>query len=110
MKFIILSTLVFALLGIVPSVQATSYVTDLEVENNIVTFSLSAEKTHTSPGCVDQEQLQKWNMSLLTPRGKAAYTLLVTAVSNGLSVKTQSANDCALIPGIERAGRIWLED
>ena len=90
-------------------VSAKNKMDTLQVDNDVVVFATSEAKTHTLPACVAAESTELWSLSLATPSGRTNYNTLLVAMSNGITVKVESAGDCAVTAGIERAGRIWLE-
>jgi len=89
--------------------QAAGTVDYLEVNNGVVVFATTEAKTVASPVCVLTEQATKWSISLDTQSGRASYSMLVTAMSMGIPIKVESANDCAVLTGVEQAQRIWFD-
>ncbi|MGJ8682179.1 hypothetical protein [Paraglaciecola sp.] len=96
------------ILTLVPNYGYAGTIEFMEVKDNLVTFSTSEIKAHTSPACAVEETKQKWTIKINTPTGRATYTMLMTAVATGMEVKVETAGDCAFKQGIERAKRIWL--
>ncbi|GLX78732.1 hypothetical protein tinsulaeT_20720 [Thalassotalea insulae] len=82
---------------------ASSHISYLNVENDTVVFSLSDEKSHTIPSCVSSENQQKYAVSLTSETGRAVYSLLITAMASKQGIAVESANDCAVVSGIEQA-------
>lgn len=80
----------------------------VEINKDIVVFSTTAEKTAVSPACVVPETSSQWTINLNSQSGRATYTMLITAMSTGNKVNIETAGDCGLIPGIERAKRVWF--
>ncbi|GLX78727.1 hypothetical protein tinsulaeT_20670 [Thalassotalea insulae] len=82
---------------------ASSHISYLNVENDTVVFSLSEAKSHTIPSCVSSENQQKYAVSLTSETGRAVYSLLITAMASKQGIAVESANDCAVVSGIEQA-------
>jgi hypothetical protein len=89
--------------------QAAGKVDFLEVNAGVVVFTTSAPKTVNSPSCVLSEYAEKWSISLNTQSGRASYSMLVTAMSMGIPINIESANNCAVLDGVEQAQRIWFD-
>jgi len=101
---------ILALLSLVTlgAAKAAGTVDFLEVDNDVVLFSTSAEKTAASPACVTSETSNLWAVSLVSDSGRAIYSLILTAMAKGegLGLNIESAQDCAVSNGVERAGRV----
>jgi hypothetical protein len=88
--------------------HAAGTVDFLEVDNDVVLFSTTEAKVATSPACVDSENANMWTVSLASDSGRAIYSLILTAMAKGegLGLNIESAQDCAVSNGVERAGRV----
>lgn len=89
--------------------NATGSVDFLEVDDDVVLFSLSSAKQQTSPDCVSPATANLWSVSLASDSGRAIYSLMLTGMAKGnMDVNVQSAGDCAVREGIERASKVNL--
>jgi hypothetical protein len=88
--------------------QAAGKVDFLEVQNSMVSFSTTQEKTATGPICVGIDNANIWTLSLVSPSDRANYAMLLTALSTGILINVESAGDCAYMQGAERAKRVWF--
>ncbi|MFT5756078.1 MAG: hypothetical protein ACI9LM_000790 [Alteromonadaceae bacterium] len=99
MKFLIsLLTFLISL-----EVLASSKISQLNVEGDVVYFSTSESKSVNNPSCVSVENAERWSTSLDNKSGRALYALLVSAVSSNANIEVTSANDCSIVTGVERA-------
>ena len=89
------------------SAFAGSKIQSLEVNGQVVTFSVEAAKAHQTPACMTAENSTLWSLSLDNQSDRANYSLLLTAMTMGLKVEVESAEDCGNVAGIERAKRVW---
>ena len=89
--------------------QAAGTVDFLEVDNGVVVFTTTVTKVVASPICVLTEHTPKWSISLDNQSGRASYSMLVTAMSMGIPINIESANNCAVLDGVEQAQRIWFD-
>ena len=85
------------------NVAHAATVTSLDVRDNVATFTLSEVKTGSIPSCVANNYQQHWSLALNSESGSAMYALLMTAMASNANVQVQSAGDCAVKEGIERA-------
>ncbi|MGJ8682177.1 hypothetical protein [Paraglaciecola sp.] len=83
----------------------------LEVDNDVVLFSTTQAKTHTLPSCVTAENANLWSVSLATESGRATYSLILTAMAKGdnVGLSIQSADDCGVKNGLERALNVSIQ-
>ena len=81
----------------------------LEIENDVVLFSTSDSKTST-PACVDAASSDLWSVSLSSDSGRAMYSMILTAMAKPgeLGLQVQTADDCAVSAGVERAGNVQM--
>lgn len=111
MKSILMTLFGLALSAASTNGLAAGLVENIEVEGDIVLFSISeAKQGGSSPACVLESATETWSISLDSQSGRATYSMLVTAMSLNIAVNVESANDCANSAGIERAGRVWFEN
>lgn len=89
---------------------ASSTINYIEVDDDVILFSTTDEKSGISPSCVDADHRALWSASLDTNSGRAIYSLLLTAMAKeqGLAVNISSADDCSVVDGIERADNVTL--
>lgn len=82
----------------------------LEVEDDVVLFSISDSKSGTSPSCVSVGKEDLWSVSLASDSGRAIYSLMLTSMaSTEVGLTVESAGDCGVVEGIERAKKVTLE-
>lgn len=74
----------------------------LNVENNVVYFATSENKTETSPGCVIAETQNLWAISLASTEGRNLYRALLSANASGSNIEVKTASDCQVTQGVER--------
>jgi hypothetical protein len=88
--------------------NAAGTVDFLEVNNDLVLFSTTEIKATASPACVTSDNADLWSVSLATKAGSAIYSMILTAMANGesMGLVVQSANDCNVRDGIERADTV----
>ena len=74
-------------------------------------FVLFATETHSHGAdkdtCIGAEN--EWGFSLKTETGKAMYSQLLAAASQGKQVNVSGANDCADFPSRERPAVIFVD-
>lgn len=88
--------------------HAAGVINFLELENDVVLFSTAEDKT-SYPACVNNDQTQLWSLSLSTDMGRAAYSLILTSMAKGdIALSIESAQDCGVLDGVERAQKITL--
>ena len=89
---------------------AAGVINHLQVDDDLVIFSTDEVKTAPSPACVTAENANLWSVSLSNDSGRAIYSMVLTAVAKGASmaVDVESANDCGVTNGIERARKVSL--
>ena len=88
----------------ISSTFASSQVDYLNVEGDVVYFSLAEEKSHALPSCATAtENNDKYTVLLTSETGRALYSLLITAMASKQGVSVNSANDCNAVSGVERA-------
>jgi len=80
----------------------------LNVIDDTVYFSTDEAKTST-PECVSVDNAEQWTLSLKNKTGRAQYALLVTAMASKQAITIESAQDCEVIAGIERALGVSLQ-
>lgn len=82
----------------------------LEVDKDIVLFSTSDTKIAASPACMTEENSELWSISLASDSGRAIYSLILTAMAtnDGMALSVESANDCGVMEGVERAEKVNL--
>lgn len=95
--------LLLSSLALSANAAAAGKVNYLNVNGDIVHFATDAAKAVASPGCVVADTSERFTMSLQTESGRGMYSLLVTAMASNLALEVESALDCAVSPGIERA-------
>lgn len=90
--------------------SASGAIDFLEVDDNVVLFSSSEAKTTSSPACVLTENANLWSISLASDSGRAMYSLILTSMAkgSGMQVAVESAQDCSVSSGYERAGKVNL--
>ncbi|MBE0370360.1 hypothetical protein [Pseudoalteromonas aurantia] len=109
MKYLIAPLIAPLIALMTPSMAlAASTVSQLTVEGEVATFTLSEPKTHTVPSCVTAERTNQWAINLSSLQGQAMYSLLVTAVSKEQLVSVHSTMRCESLAGVEQAARILL--
>ncbi|OCQ18324.1 hypothetical protein A7985_24250 [Pseudoalteromonas luteoviolacea] len=87
---------------------ATSSVSQLEIQGDTATFTLSSPKKHTPPNCVSASNQDKWAINLNSLQGQAMYSLLVTAISKEMLVEVTTAGRCEALPDVEQVAHIAL--
>ncbi|AIY67413.1 hypothetical protein [Pseudoalteromonas piratica] len=80
----------------------------INVEADVLYFSINSSKTEASPECVSVATNNRWAVALSTRSGQMMYATLLTAVANQLSVEVKTAGDCKHAPGIERPRSVAL--
>lgn len=80
----------------------------LQVSGDIVTFSVS-EFSEQVPSCTVQSASSDVAFHIKDQNGRAQYTLLLGAMSLGLSISIELDTKCDLVTGVPTAKRIWLE-
>lgn len=107
-----LSSLFFALSAVslfAMPVVAGNDIDYLQIDNDIVLFSVEGEKSDTSPACVSADKADLWSVSLASDSGRAIYSLILTAMAkDGMGIEVNSAGDCAVATGVERADKVSL--
>lgn len=94
-----------------PLLAAASGTVDfLEVDNDVVLFSTTDAKQVTSPSCMTSENVDLWSLSLASDSGRAMYSLILTSMAKGsdMQISVESAQDCAVSTGYERANKVNL--
>jgi len=87
---------------------ASSTLTSLKVDGDIVYFSTKQAKGEVSPSCMLDEFKNDWSVSLKNTTGKAIYSMLVAATATQKSIIVKTANDCAIKSGYERARSVEI--
>lgn len=82
----------------------------LEVEEDVVLFSLTNGKTDSVHACAEAANQDLWSLSLSSDSGRAMYSLLLTSMADveNIALTVESAGDCAITTGIERASKVQL--
>ncbi|OCQ18325.1 hypothetical protein A7985_24255 [Pseudoalteromonas luteoviolacea] len=88
--------------------SAAATVSELNVQGETATFTLSSPKTHTPPSCVSESNQNKWAINLNSLQGQAMYSLLVTAVSKEQAISVESALRCESLADVEQVKSISL--
>ena len=91
--------------------QASGAVDFLQVDDDVVMFSTDEAKVVPSPACVTAENQNLWSVSLATDAGRAIYSMVLTSMAkgSGLGLSVESANDCGVTDGVERAKKVALD-
>jgi len=90
-------------LGASFNLAAAGKVNYLNVQGDIVHFATDSPKAVASPSCAAAETSERFSLSLQSESGRGMYSLLVTAMASDLALEIESAQDCAVAPGVERA-------
>ena len=90
------------------NLYASAKVSFLSVKNDVVYFSIAADKEQTSPGCVAAENSDLWGVSLLETTGRAMYSIIVTAMAADHEISIETANDCEASAGFERPLEVYV--
>lgn len=85
------------------NLAAAGKVNYLNVNGDVVHFATDTAKSVASPSCATAETNERFTVSLQTESGRGMYSLLVTAMASDLALEVESAQDCAVAPGVERA-------
>lgn len=101
----ILLILIFS--GISTFAYAAAQINHFEVNNNIVKFMTSEVKVHSTPTCITPDLSEFWAVDIDTSEGRAAYSVLLTAISNGLTITVQTSDEC--LQGVERAESVSIQ-
>lgn len=102
-KRIVLPLCLFSAFG-----YAQNNIETLKVANDVVYFSTTEAKTHTSPNCMGAANNSIWTMPLNTVTGKASYAMLVASLEKNRPITVEPANDCNAVAEYERAAHISL--
>lgn len=89
--------------------HASGAISSLKVDSDVVYFSTSEAKNTASPACMNNDNAAEWTLSLNTATGKAAYSLLVTALASNRNVSIESAGDCDAAANFERAKGVSID-
>ncbi|MCV2883405.1 hypothetical protein OE749_01670 [Aestuariibacter sp. AA17] len=87
---------------------AGGYISEFEVTDQFLHFSITTPKAHSLPQCVASDKAQKWAVAINTQSGKNLYAVVILAANSGKRISVTSAHDCADVEGIERPLRIRL--
>lgn len=88
--------------------DAAGVIDFLKIDKDVVVFSTTETKSTVSPACMTAENADYWTFSLASDSGRAAYSLIVTAMAKNLDLEVASAEDCADSDGYERADGVNL--
>lgn len=95
------------LAGLSIQASANNKINKLTINAGIAYFETTNTKT-SSLECVLPALQHQWSLDTTTEKGESQYLLLLSAVAKSYKVKVISANDCKLVPGIERAQSLSL--
>ncbi|WDE06537.1 hypothetical protein SG34_006360 [Thalassomonas viridans] len=95
------------LAGLSVQASASNKINKLTIKAGIAYFETTRAKT-SSLACVSPALQHQWSLDTTTIKGESQYLLLLSAIANSHSVKVVSANDCKLVPGLERALSLTL--
>ncbi|MFT5759621.1 MAG: hypothetical protein ACI9LM_004388 [Alteromonadaceae bacterium] len=83
-------------------VLATTTVSKLELQDNLVIFTTVQPKVANELSCIANDKSALWAFSLKTDHDREMYALLLTALTATLKVNITSANDCSETKNHER--------
>jgi hypothetical protein len=98
-----ISTLVFSCFT-----HAAGTIDYLKIDQDVVLFSTTEDKTEASPACMAADNSELWSASLRSEAGRAIYSMLSIAIAKDLSIDVESAGDCADLTEFERASGVNL--
>jgi len=105
----LLPSLTLVLLSSVSCLSLASVkISNMALQDNLVTFTTTPAKPDTALACVDSGTKDTWAAAIDTYSGRALYTMLVTAVGENLSLEIESAGDCNAAGNIERPAMVRI--
>ena len=105
----LLPSLTLVLLSSVSCLSLASVkISNMALQDNLVTFTTTPAKPDTALACVDSGSKDTWAAAIDTYSGRALYTMLVTAVGENLSLEIESAGDCNAAGNIERPAMVRI--
>ncbi|MDF2176854.1 hypothetical protein P2G88_01135 [Aliiglaciecola sp. CAU 1673] len=105
LKCAVLSAL---LILVTPYCFAAAKVTAIQIDGPILLFTMDESKSDTTPDCVEQGNEELWGFDLTQPQGRAAYILLLSAVSSQLPVEVITTGACLPGMAVEQALSLYF--